>query len=204
MFFDACDYIDVPRQTDNLEADVKALFLKNQKEKTFTHVMNVSKTNLRIAEQFDLHAEICQISALLHDISAVMTPADMLAYAETHGFTLCEAECKYPFLLHQRLSAKIAEDYFAITDKRVLSAISCHTTLKDMPSKYDMALFLADKLSWDQDGTPPFYAEVSEALQVSLEKACHVYMTYINRSGTLLFPHTNWELAFEWLNHRNI
>jgi HD superfamily phosphohydrolase YqeK len=94
----------------------------------------------------------------------VVAPGDMLAYAMEKGWHIDEAENKYPFLLHQRISKTIAEQDFGVTDEQILSAVECHTTLKTNPSAYDMALFIADKLAWDQEGEAPFYSAVNDAL----------------------------------------
>ena len=78
----------------------------------------------------------------------------------------------------------------------MLSAIGCHTTLKAEPTDYEMVLFIADKLAWDQEGVPPFYNEVRSVLDVSLKRASYDYMKYINDTGKILGQHTNWSLAF--------
>ena len=82
---------------------------------------------------------------------------------------------------------------------RVLEAVGCHSTLKANPSPYDMALFVADKLAWDQPGAPPYENNVREALAVSLEAACLSHIDYVLRHGMILMPHT-WLLeARNWL-----
>jgi HD superfamily phosphohydrolase YqeK len=70
-----------------------------------------------------------------------------------------------------------------------LSAVEYHTTLREKPSQYDMALFIADKLSWDQEGQPPFYDVVAKALTKSLEAASLAYMTFIVENKMILYPH---------------
>lgn len=202
MIFDTYNYVEIPRLTGELAQDVRELLVRNGKEKTFRHVGEVAAVNRELAERFGLDPEKCAAGGLLHDISAVIAPADMLEYAVIHGFELCEAERKYPFLLHQRISVIAAEEFFGIDDRDVLSAIGCHTTLRAEPTGYEMALFIADKIAWDQDGVPPFYDEVKNGLNVSLERACYEYMRYMNDNGKVLCPHTNWNLAFEYLKGR--
>ena len=58
----------------------------------------------------------------------------------------------------------------------------------------NMALFIADKLLWDKEGTPPFYDVVSENLSYSLEKACLSYINYIIDNNMILHPHS-WIIA---------
>lgn len=182
-------YVVVPEWTGGLQEDVCALLTANRLPKTLIHVQNVSAACAEIAGQYGLDREICIAAGLLHDVGAVIHQSDMPEYARKHGFSLCEAEIRYPFLLNQRISRVMAEEYFGIADERILSAIECHTTLKKQASKEDMALFLADKLAWDQEGTPPFYDLVRGALKHSLEEACLRYMKYMEESGGMLYPH---------------
>lgn len=200
MILDRYEYIERACVTGNVAKDAEALMCRNGKTKTFEHMSDVAKVSVSLAKRFGADEEKCFTAAMLHDISAVIRPADMLLYIRACGSALCEAEERFPFLLHQRLSAVIAEEYFVITDSDILSAIACHTTLKSEASVYDMILFIADKLAWDQEGTPPFYDAVASALNDSLEKACYAYMCYMEESGRLLCPHTDWIEAKKWLS----
>ncbi|MCL2056236.1 MAG: HD domain-containing protein [Oscillospiraceae bacterium] len=182
-------YITIPNFTGDIQSDAKALLLANNKPKTARHITAVAKMNKTIAIQYGLDAAICEISGYLHDISAVITAGDMLSYAIRNSWYIDEAEKKYPFLLHQRISKIIAEQDFGITDKLILSAVNCHSTLQADPSPYDMALFVADKLAWDQDGLPPFYSLVREGLDQSLKAASLAYMEYIVVNKMILHPH---------------
>ena len=195
-------YLVLPEKTGNLEADVKNLLECNGKGATYAHVASVAEANAGIAARFGLNESECRNAALLHDVSAVIAPRDMLGYAKENRLELCEAELRFPFLLHQRISRIVAEDYFGVTDKAVLSAIECHTTLRPNASQQDMALFIADKIAWDQPGVPPFDAAVRAALEHSLEAACLEYMIWMTDNDKILHPHTLWTLALDWLRKR--
>ena len=153
------EYIKIPPPAP-LEERITETYLLNNRPKTLKHVQEVADTCVRIAEQYGLDREKCRIAGLLHDIGAVMKPEDMVDYTISCGIPLDEAEKMYPFLLHQRVSRMFAEDVLGIKDEDILSAVECHTTLKSSPGKYDMALFIADKLSWDREGIPPYFNEV--------------------------------------------
>ncbi len=183
-------YVNIIEITGDIVVDVNKFLLENNKEKTLKHVMNVANTNSKIAEKYGLDKKICIISGYLHDISAVIRPNDMLTYMVENNLFVDKSEIKYPFILHQRISMLLAKTFFNIDDETILSAIECHTTLKSNPSQYDMALFIADKLSWDQKGTPPFYDVVIKSLSISLEKACLSYINYIIDNGMILHPHS--------------
>lgn len=144
-------YVNQIIVTGKTERDVTNFLIKNNRMETLNHVLAVAKTNHEIAGKFGLDNNICTISGYLHDISAVIQPNDMLIYMSENNLYIDGAERKYPYILHQRISKLMAKAYFKIEDERVLSAIECHSTLKSNPSQYDMALFIADKLSWDQE-----------------------------------------------------
>jgi predicted HD superfamily hydrolase involved in NAD metabolism len=156
--------------TGDIIEDVQSLLYSRGKQNTFTHVKAVAEMNVKIAAQYGLDKKICELGGYLHDISAVISPKDMLSYAIGKDWYIDEAEQKYPILLHQRISRIIAQEDFGITDERVLSAIEHHSTLKTNPSDYDMALFVADKLAWQESADmpvceAPFYSLVSDALK---------------------------------------
>lgn len=196
VIFDNLDYVKIEILSGDIRQDVKTLLLSNGKQNTYVHVSNVAERNALIAQRYGLDRDKCMIAGLLHDISAVVKPEDMLKYAYESGLAICEAERKYPFLLHQRLSKVCAAEYFNISDEDILSAIECHTTLRKDASKYEMALFIADKLAWDREGIPPFYEEVNAALDLSLEAACYKYMKYMVDHDMILCPHENWTAAY--------
>lgn len=179
------------------------LLLSNGRPKTLAHVQAVAEECVRIGKRFGLTEETCRLAGMLHDISAVIRPQDMLAWAEAHAMPLCEAERRYPFLLHQRMSRLVAQTAFQVTDDAVLSAVECHTTLKANASILDMTLFIADKIAWDQPGEPPYLHDVLSALETSLEAACLCYMKVIEQSGKLLYPHACWTEAVQWLTKEN-
>lgn len=199
MIFDNFSYIKTETLSGDIRTDIKNILLINGKYNTYIHVSNVAAENVLISKIYDLDHDKCVIAGLLHDISAIIKPEDMLEYANENCFDICEAERKYPFLLHQRLSKICAAEYFNISDEEILSAIECHTTLKKCPSKYDMSLFIADKIAWDRGNVPPFYEDVNAALDISLEAACYKYMEYMVENDMILCPHDNWIAAYEQL-----
>lgn len=182
---------------------IKKLYLKYHKEKTWNHVNDVAKEAKKLAIQYHLNIEKCTIAALLHDISAIFSPDDMYKYVKELGYQTDPSEEKYHFLLYQRISKEIAYDYFHIEDEDILSAIECHTTLKKEMNDYDKIIFLADKLAWDQGGIPPYYQQLKEAVNISLDKGCYWFISYQFETHQLLMTHT-WLLeAYEKLKQTN-
>ena len=186
-------YIDVNiiEKNESLVFNVCQLLDSHHKIKTKEHILSVTQKSQQLAKRFHVNEDICVQSALLHDISAIMKPSDMKKVAIENQYLFDKAEEKYPFLLHQMISRWMAEDIFDICDERILSAIGCHTTLKTSPSSYDMILFLADKIAWDQEGNPPYLDLIEKGLEISLDKACYEYIRYLFENQQLLYPHQN-------------
>ncbi len=196
-------YIRTIPLSGDTETDIMNFLAANGKRGTASHCICVARTSEEIAARFGADQSTASISALLHDSSCVVKPQDMLDYAVQCGWEIDASERKYPFLLHQRLSADFAGALFHVNDPLILSAISCHSTLKENPTVYDMILFLADKLSWDQNGTPPFYDAVSAALDRSLAHAALAYIHFVLENGMILSPH-RWLLdAKRWLENES-
>ena len=94
MMLELFDYVSIPPLTGDIEADVRALLVANGKPKTYEHVCDVARMNLRIAEMHGLDSEKCMKAALLHDISAVIKPDDMLKYAVEKIHEICRERGK--------------------------------------------------------------------------------------------------------------
>lgn len=162
----------------NITELIKNTYAAHKKEHTLKHVEAVADTAVALANIYGLNMEKVRIAALLHDISAIMTPQEMYLFAKEHQWEMDPAEEKFPFLLHQRFSKIIAQEAFHIVDPDILGAVECHTTLKKNAGKYDKVIFLADKISWDQKGIPPYYDLVKAKAQDSLDEACFLYIKY--------------------------
>lgn len=192
-------YIQTVALSGDMQIDATNLLTINGKSNTVIHSIAVANTSKTLAARFGLDETKAMTSALLHDIAAIIKPKDMLDFAVDQQWQIDTAECKYPFLLHQRLSSVIAIELFHVYDTAITSAIACHSTLTPDPSDYDMVLFLADKLSWDQDGLPPYYGMISSALNQSLCFASLTYIDFVLKNNMILYPHQWLIRAKRWL-----
>ncbi|UTY37972.1 bis(5'-nucleosyl)-tetraphosphatase (symmetrical) YqeK [Allocoprobacillus halotolerans] len=173
----------------DLQEHVCQILKENHCLHTLEHVLKVANQAKLMAIQWHSDVEKCYQAALLHDISAIMPRNEMYDFALQQGWQIDQACQKYPFLLHQRISAWMASQYFGIDDEEVLSAISCRTTLKREAGDIDMIVFLADKIAWDQSGIPPYLELIETALPVSLEKACWIFLDDQLKNHRILYPH---------------
>lgn len=169
---------------------VPLLLRRHGHPKTVEHSRAVAEECRLLATRFDLDPRAAEQAGWLHDVSAVWSPDQRLAAALALDLPVLPAEREHPLLLHQRLSAVLAAQLFAVSDPAVLSAIACHTTLRAGPAPLDLLLFVADKLAWDQPGSPPFSAAMRTALDDSLPAAARVYLRYLwQRRDTLPAVH---------------
>lgn len=176
---------------------IKNRYLSNHKENTLRHVEEVADTAVWLAKLYNLDIMKVKLAALLHDISAIMTPQEMYETAKARNLEIDPAEEKFHFLLHQRISKIIAREYFDINDQDILDAIECHTTLKKNAGMYDKVIFIADKISWDQKGVPPYYDLLKSKAMDSLDEACYFYIKYQFENSLLLMPHQWIKEAYE-------
>ena len=156
---------------------------------TAVHTQSVVETAIQLALRFSQDPARAETAAWLHDISAVFPDDQRLFVSRELNLPILPEEARVPLLLHQKISAEIAQQLFGITDPEVLSAIACHTTLKKEPTMLEMLVFTADKLAWDQKGTPPYFQTMHAALDKSLKDAIWVYQKYLWHSGKLKVIH---------------
>ena len=76
---------------------IKDTYLSNNKSKTWEHVQEVAKTAVWLAEKYGLEQEKVRIAALLHDVSAIMSPQEMYDMAISRNMLIDPAEDKYHF-----------------------------------------------------------------------------------------------------------
>ncbi|MGN5653061.1 bis(5'-nucleosyl)-tetraphosphatase (symmetrical) YqeK [Bacillus sp. Brlt_9] len=183
--------------TGKIENDIKAFLLKYNKELTYKHSIRVANEARKIAVKYHVNEAKAGIAAYLHDISAIFPNEDRIAVAEQFGIEILQEEREFPMIIHQKISKVIAKEIFKVEDEEILNAISCHTTLRKHATKMDLVLFVADKIEWDQNGTPSYLVEIKKGLEKSLEHAAFAYISYLwDRKDTLKVLHPWLEDAY--------
>lgn len=174
----------------SLEENIIHNFTNNKDLKTLAHTLRVRDNALALANKYVIDYDQARNAALLHDISSLIPKEKYLTIAEACDLEIFPAERDFPELLHQRISRIVAVETFNILDKEVLNAINCHTTLRQSASQLDKLLFLADKLSWDDQNIPSYMPLVRKASEVSLDNGikCYFENLMLNKSS-LKAPH---------------
>lgn len=170
---------------------------------TAAHSARVAKEAGRLAARFGVNPHAAKIAGYLHDISAIYPNHQRLAIAQRLGIDILPEEEAFPMIIHQKISKEMATSLFDIQDSVILSAIECHTTLRANPSKLDLVLFVADKIEWDQAGTPPYLTHLNTELDKSLEHAAFAYLSYMwAQKDQLQVLHPWLKDAYTWLSTR--
>jgi len=167
--------------TGVVSADAIMLLRSRGCAETADHSQRVATVAQRLARRWGVDETSTEAAGWLHDISAIVPRDHYLQVAEILGLEVLAEERIAPVLVHQKLSAVIAQEVFTIADRSVLSAIGCHTTLKASSSALDKIVFVADKMGWDQSGDPPYLTEMALATDQSLDLAAYCYLNYLWR-----------------------
>lgn len=174
----------------NIAHDMVAFLTHHHRLDTIGHSARVAAQARILAEASGADQSAAEIGGLLHDISVVIPNTERVRYAEVWGIPVLPEERQVPMIIHQKLSAYIAQHLFGVTNQAILDAIACHTTLRPLASHLDKIVFIADKLKWDGVGDPPYKAELEAKLIDSVDAASDWFITYLwQRRTSLLVIH---------------
>jgi predicted HD superfamily hydrolase involved in NAD metabolism len=182
---------------------MRALLSTHGLIETAVHCEQVAAEAVRLARRFGAEPLSAQVAGWLHDVSAVYPVAQRLSLARELGLDVLPEEKSVPMLLHQKISAAMARELFHVSDRAILAAIRCHTTLRAHASRLDQAVFVADKIAWDQPGAPPYLEGLLDALKLSLDRAALHYLEYLwQRRHSLPAVHPWLADAYQELSHQ--
>jgi len=165
----------------DLRNDIVQFLRINGCPKTAEHSIRVGNEARKIAEQFHVAISSAEIAGYLHDISAVFANDVRIQVSRALGIEVLPEEETFPMIIHQKISREMARDLFQIHDQEILNAVGCHTTLRKNATTLDKVLFVADKIEWDQTGSPPYLEQIVQQLDQSLDHAAFKYIDYLWR-----------------------
>ncbi|MGX7013930.1 bis(5'-nucleosyl)-tetraphosphatase (symmetrical) YqeK [Vagococcus silagei] len=158
---------------------------------TAQHSLEVAQEAEILADKFGLNPQKAYVAGLLHDIGGVVPDESRVILATELHFNIFEEDKHLPLLLHQNFSAYIAKEHFGIEDEQILSSMACHTTLKPGATEFDKLIFISDKLKWDNKHSAPYFDEVLNQLDISLDKGCLAYFDWLFEVGMpIIHPYT--------------
>ncbi len=174
--------------TGYVPQDVQTFLNRHSFPQTIRHSQQVAEEAARLAFRYGADPRKASRAGWLHDASVVFLNDQRAEIARALGLMLLREEELNPVLIHQKISRVMAQEIFMVNDEEILSAVGCHSTLKAGATLLDKVVFVADKLAWDRKGNPPYYPEMAEAIEKSIDKAALVYIRSLyERSDTASF-----------------
>jgi predicted HD superfamily hydrolase involved in NAD metabolism len=117
----------------------------------YAHILRVARTAAALAHAHRLDVNQARVAGLLHDLARLYPGERLLAECAQRGMPIDAFERANPIVLHARLGAELARDWFGVTDEAILSAIRKHTVAAATMSPLDEIVHLADGLEPGRD-----------------------------------------------------
>ena len=112
----------------------------------YAHVLRVARLAERLARAHGEDVRKARLAGLLHDLARLCSADRLLEECRTRGMPIDAFELANPMVLHARLGAEFARDFYGVDDEAILSAICKHTVAAAEMSRLDTIVFLADGL----------------------------------------------------------
>ena len=172
-----------------LEEQVKNRFKKANLAQEYTRAMLVRSQALELAARYGVDQKQVSAAALLLNISRLIPEQEYLKLAEEYDTEILPEERQNPHLLHQKISRILAVEEFNISDKEVLNAIACHTTLRPSATLLDKIIFIASKQNGSNTQKMIFQNKKKIASEQDLNKSAFSYLfNEVNNQVTTVHP----------------
>lgn len=158
----------------------------------YAHILRVARTAERLALAHGVDAQQARIAGLLHDLARLYPGERLLRECAERGMAIDAFERANPVVLHARLGAELARDWFGVEDEAVLAAIRKHTLAAATMSPLDEILYLADGLEpgRDFDGRAELLALAFDDLGAAMLAALDASLAYQQASDLTAAPQT--------------
>jgi predicted HD superfamily hydrolase involved in NAD metabolism len=140
----------------------------------YAHILRVARVASSLARAHGVDPLRARIAGLLHDLARLYPAERLLRECTERGLPIDAFERANPVVLHARLGAELARDWFGVNDEAILSAIRKHTVAAATMSPLDEIVYLADGLEPGRDfaGRAAVlrlaYANLAAAMRVQL------------------------------------
>lgn len=189
--------------TSDLKKDIQKYFYKYGRQDTFEHTLDVIDELHYIKEQSGSIEPGSEVACLCHDLGRVVRNHDIIDFCVENDIHISHEERQFPSILHQKISCFIAKRVFKIEDSNILDAIRYHSTLRRSPREIEIEVFLADKMSWKEEGYRELAKNIKKRMKVSKEDAILYYLSDMHsKRENLRLYHSNSKEAFEYFSEK--
>lgn len=120
----------------------------------FTHTQGVMYTCACLAMVYGVDMQSALTAGLLHDCAKSIPNDKKLRICAKKHISISRFEKANPFLLHAKLGAYLASKKYRVSDERILTAITYHTTGRPMMHMLEKIVFAADYIEPHRDKAP--------------------------------------------------
>ena len=162
--------------------------------KRFIHTKGVESVSTCLAMCYEYDIKKARIAALLHDCAKMLSDHDLLAEAMRKKMSVTESQKNLPYLLHGKIGASYAKEYFGINDEEILNAIENHTTGRPQMSLLEKIIFLSDYIEPSRQLIGSLYLiddirkiaflDIDQAISMALENS----MNYLEQNNKQIDP----------------
>jgi len=124
-------------------------------EERLSHSFGAEKAAIELAERFGCDESKAALAALIHDNAKCFSYKELLQIVKENNFPVEKDILDNHKILHASVGAFLAEKELGITDTKILSAITYHTTGKKDMTLLEKIVYLADKI--EENTRPPEY-----------------------------------------------
>lgn len=108
------------------------------------HTLGVMYTAASLAMRYGAEVNNALIAGLLHDCAKCIPSDEKIHLCHEYGVEVSTIEYQNPGLLHAKLGAVFAKEFYGIEDTEILNAIIWHTTGRPKMSLLDKIIYIAD------------------------------------------------------------
>lgn len=127
---------------------------KVQDARRFEHTLGVEFTSAALAMRYGASVRDAQTAGLLHDCAKCLTDRERVSICQKNNISMTELEMENPFLLHAKVGAFLAREWYGVTDQDILNAIHNHTTGRPGMSLLEKIVFIADYMEPGRNHAP--------------------------------------------------
>ncbi|RAK10311.1 putative HD superfamily hydrolase involved in NAD metabolism [Halanaerobium saccharolyticum] len=159
----------------------------------FQHTLSVLKAALKIAEIQNLNLKKVETAALLHDIAKSKSYTELIDIVKNSKWEPDQLELEIAPVLHAPAGAVMAEDFFGITDSKILEAIRFHTLGHPQMGEIAQVIYAADFISEDReiDGLDEIRIEIERDFESGLYSITTHILKYQLEQNNFIHPYSN-------------
>jgi nicotinate-nucleotide adenylyltransferase len=161
-------------------------------EHRYAHTLRVARFAEHLARAHGEDPQQARLAGLYHDLARLHSGERLLEECTARGLLIDAFERLNPIVLHARLGAELAREFYGVEDEAILSAIRKHTVAAAEMSRLDAIVFLADGLEPGRTFEERAgYAELAlRDLDAAMRSVLGATITYLHKRGLDVAPQT--------------